>query len=103
MLPSAAIHTVRLGTALASGPDVGGGDDAFRWLLLPQDGAALIVRDAATVERWDVSASVATLSWSSELSGYPLRADADPAATDRYLIALGYAGWSNCRNERSRD
>jgi hypothetical protein len=90
-LPSATIHTVRLGSALAAGPDIANGD-SFRWLLLPQDDAALIVRDGLTVERWDVSASEATLSWSSGLSGYPSRAHPDPAAVDRYLIALGYAG-----------
>lgn len=90
-LPSATIHTVRLGSALAAGPDIANGD-SFRWLLLPQDDAALIVRDGLTIERWDVSASEATLSWSSELSGYPARAHPDPAAVGRYLIALGYAG-----------
>ena len=90
-LPVSTIGTVRLGTALAMGPKIDG-TDAFRWLLLPEDGAALISRDASTVERWDVSASGATLTWTAELSGYPLRARSDPAAPGHYLLALGFAG-----------
>lgn len=90
-LPSSTIGTVRLGAALAMGPKIDGAD-AFRWLLLPEDGAALVARDASTVERWDVSASEATLTWTAELSGYPLRAQRDPAAPGRYLLALGFAG-----------
>jgi len=90
-LPSSTIGAVRLGTVLAMGPGIDG-TDAFRWLLLPEDGAALIARDASTVERWDVSASEATLTWAAELSGYPLRARSDPAESGRYLLALGFAG-----------
>jgi hypothetical protein len=66
--------------------------DAFRWLLLAEDGAALVARDTSTVERWDVSASEAMLMWTVELSGYPLRARSDPAEAGRYLLALGFAG-----------
>ena len=69
-LPSSTIGTVRLGTALVLGPGIDG-SDAFRWLLLAEDGAALVARDASTVERWDVSASEAMLTWTAELSSYP--------------------------------
>jgi hypothetical protein len=62
--------------------------------LLPEDGAALVARDASAVERWDLSGSEATLTWTAELSGYPLRARSDPAAPGRYLLALGFAGTS---------
>ncbi len=90
-LPSSTIGTLRLGSALALGPKIDG-SEAFRWLLLPEDGAALIARDASTVERWDVSAATATLTWTAELSSYPLRARSDPATPGRYLVALGFAG-----------
>jgi hypothetical protein len=90
-LPSATIGTVRLGTALVLGPSIDG-SDAFRWLLLAEDGAALVAQDASTIERWDVSASEAMLTWTVELSGYPLRARSDPAEAGRYLLALGFAG-----------
>ncbi len=90
-LPSSTIGTVHLGAALAMGPMING-NDAFRWLLLPEDGAALVARDASTVEKWDVSGSEAALTWTAELSGYPLHARSDPAAPGRYLLALGFAG-----------
>jgi hypothetical protein len=92
-LPSSTIGTVNLGAALAIGPVING-NDAFRWLLLPEDGAALVARDASAVERWDLSGSEATLTWTAELSGYPLHARSDPAAPGRYLLALGFAGTS---------
>ena len=85
------IGTVHLGTALAMGPRIDG-TDAFRWLLLPEDGAALISRDGGTVERWDVSVPEATLTWTAQPSGYPLRAHSDPAAPGHYLLALGFGG-----------
>lgn len=90
-LPSTRIGTVRLGTRLAEGPAIDGAD-AFRWLLLPEDGSALVSRDALSVERWDVSGAMATLSWVNEVPGYPLQAHPDPAASGRYLLALGFAG-----------
>jgi hypothetical protein len=67
-------------------------NDTFQWLLLPEEGAALVSRDSFTVERWDVSASEAELTWSADLSGYALRARRDPVEPRRYLLALGFAG-----------
>jgi hypothetical protein len=90
-LPVSTIGTVRLGTVLAMGPMIDS-TDAFRWVLLPEEGAALVSRDAFTVEKWNVSSSAATLTWTAELSGYPMRARADPAAPGQYLLALGFAG-----------
>lgn len=91
LLPESEIGTVRLGAALAMGPVIGG-TGAFRTLLLPEDGAALVSRDGLTVERWDVRGAAADLSWSVRLPAYPFRAHADTADPGRYLVALGYAG-----------
>jgi hypothetical protein len=90
-LPDSHIGTVRLGAALALGAEISG-NDAFRTLLLAEDGAALITRDGLAAERWDLSGATATLDWSESLSGYPLRAHADTAYAGHYLLALGYAG-----------
>lgn len=90
-LPDSDIGTVRLGAALALGPEVSG-TDTFRTLLLPEDGAALVSRDGLTVERWDLAGTTAELSWTAALPAYPLRAHADAANFGRYLLALGYAG-----------
>ena len=90
-LPESEIGTVRLGTALALGAVISG-TSAFRTLLLPEDGAALVSRDGLTVERWDVAGSVANLSWTEALPGFPLRAHADTISPGKYLVALGYAG-----------
>jgi hypothetical protein len=90
-MPGSVLGTVRLGDSLALGPRIEG-TDAFRWLLLPEDGAALLTRDGLTVERWGVASAEATLSWSVDLAAYPLRARPDPAESGRYLLALGYAG-----------
>ena len=69
-LPESRIGTVRLGPALAAGAEIGG-TDAFRTLLLPQEGATLISRDGLTVERWDVSGAAPELSWQKSLPAYP--------------------------------
>lgn len=90
-LPESRIGTVRLGAALALGPEISGAD-AFRTLLVPEDRAALVSRDGLVTERWDLSAGDAHLSWSAELPSYPLSAHADPANPGQYLLALGYAG-----------
>jgi hypothetical protein len=90
-LPESEIGTIRLGAGLALGPVIGG-TGAFRTLLLPEEGAALVSRDGLTVERWDVAGAAADLSWSVGLPAYPLRAHADMANPGRYLVALGYAG-----------
>jgi hypothetical protein len=90
-LPSSAIGSVRLGETLAMGSRIEA-NDTFQWLLLPEEGAALVSRDSFTVERWDVSASEAELTWSADLSGYALRARRDPVEPRRYLLALGFAG-----------
>jgi hypothetical protein len=90
-LPESRIGTVQLGPALAAGVEIGG-SDAFRTLLLPEEGAALISRDGLTVERWDVSGASAELSWQKTLPAYPLRVHADAAHAGKYLLALGYAG-----------
>ena len=90
-LPESRIGTVRLGPALAAGAEIGG-TDAFRTLLLPEEGATLISRDGLTVERWDVSGAAPELSWQKILPAYPLRAHADAVNAGKYLLALGYAG-----------
>jgi hypothetical protein len=90
-LPESDIGTVRLGTALALGPEISA-TDAFRTLLLPEDGTALVSRDGLTLERWDLKGVAAELSWSATLPAYPLRAHADAANPGQFLIALGYAG-----------
>jgi hypothetical protein len=90
-IPESHIGTVRLGAALAAGAEIGG-SDAFRTLLLPEDGAALILRDGFTVERWDTSGATAELAWQETVSSWPLRAHADAANAGKYLLALGYAG-----------
>lgn len=90
-LPQSRIGTVRLGAALAAGAEISG-SDAFRALLLPEEGAALISRDGLTVERWDVSGAAAELTWQETLSAWPLRAHADGSNAGKYLLALGYAG-----------
>lgn len=89
--PDSDIGTVRLGPALALGAKIDGGD-AFRTLLLPEDGTALVTRDGVVVERWDLTGSGAQLEWSVTLPSYPLRAHADAANPGRYLVAMGYAG-----------
>jgi hypothetical protein len=91
LLPESEIGTIRLGAGLALGPVIGG-TGAFRTLLLPEEGAALVSRDGLTVEHWDVAGAAADLSWSVGLPAYPLRAHADMANPGRYLVALGYAG-----------
>ncbi len=90
-LPDAHIGTVRLGAALALGAEISG-TDAFRTLLLPEDGAALVARDGLAVQRWDLGGATARLEWEATLPGYPLRAHADAANAGQYLLALGYAG-----------
>jgi hypothetical protein len=90
-LPESTIGTVRLGATLAPGPELPG-TGAFRTLLLPEDGSALVSRDGLGIERWDLAGSVAELDWTAEVPGYPLRAHADTANAGRYLVALGYAG-----------
>ncbi|MGH8224064.1 MAG: beta-propeller domain-containing protein [Woeseiaceae bacterium] len=90
-LPESHIGTARLGAVLALGTEISG-TEAFCTLLLPEDGAALVSRDGLIVERWDVTGSVAELSWQENLPAYPLRAHADAANVGRYLLALGYAG-----------
>jgi len=90
-LPQSDIGTVRLGAELALGPEISG-TDAFRTLLLPEDGAALVSRDGLTVQRWDVAGAAAELSWTVALPAYPLRAHADTVNPGRYLVTLGYAG-----------
>jgi hypothetical protein len=90
-VPESRIGTVRLGSALATGAEIGG-TDAFRTLLLPEDGAALILRDGLSVERWDTSGPAAELAWQETVSAWPLRAHADAANAAKYLLALGYAG-----------
>lgn len=88
----AGLGTVRLGATLTLGPSIDA-TDAFRALLLPEDGAALVVRDGVHLERWDVSGPTAVLDFEQEVSGWPLGAHAD-VAPGTYLVALGYGGWS---------
>jgi hypothetical protein len=90
-LPESRIGTVQLGAALASGAEIGG-PGAFRTLLLPEEGAALVSRDGLTVERWDVSGAAAELTWQETLPAWPLHAHADAVNAGKYLLALGYAG-----------
>ena len=90
-IPESEIGTVRLGSALTLGPVISE-TGAFRALLLPEEGAALVSRDGLTAERWDVAGSEAILSWTEALPGYPLRAHADVTNPGTYLVALGYAG-----------
>lgn len=90
-MPAFEIRTVRLGEDLVEGPAIGG-SDAFRSLLLAEEGAALVSRDGFTVERWDVSGATAVETFSSDLGGFAYRAHADPANPGRYLIPMGYAG-----------
>jgi hypothetical protein len=90
-LPELHIGTVRLGAALEFGAEVSGGD-AFRTLLLPEDGAALVSRDGLIVEHWNLAGSAAELSWDATLASYPLRAHADTMNPGEFLLALGYAG-----------
>jgi hypothetical protein len=90
-LPESHIGTVRLGPVLALGAEISG-TDAFRTLLLPEDGSALVSRDGLIVEHWDLAGSAAELSWDATLASYPLRAHADAANPGRYVLALGYAG-----------
>jgi hypothetical protein len=90
-LPESRIGTVQLRAELAAGAEIGG-PGAFRTLLLPEEGAALISRDGLTVERWDVSGADAELTWQEMLSAWPLHAHADAVNAGKYLVALGYAG-----------
>lgn len=92
LLTESRLGTVRLGMALVPGPQIGGGTAAFCSLLLPEDGAALAVRDGLLAERWDLTGELAQLSWASSLPAYPLHARADSARIGHYLLALGYAG-----------
>lgn len=88
----AGLGCVRLGRALAFGPSIEAGD-AFRWLLLPQDGAALVVRDGVHLERWDATGATAVRTLDVAVAGWPHVAHAD-GAPDAYLAALGYGGWT---------
>jgi hypothetical protein len=83
------LGTVRLGATLAFGPSVS--DVAFLSLLLAEDGAALVVRDGVTIERWDVSGPSAVRTFSVDAGSYPFAARAD-VTPGSYLVALGYGG-----------
>lgn len=87
----AGLASVRLGAVLALGPSIEA-RDAFRTLLLAEDGAALVVRDGVTLERWDVTGAAAARTFEVGVTGWPLAAQAD-AAPATYLVALGYGGW----------
>jgi hypothetical protein len=89
-LPTVRVGSVRLGAALAEGPSIDA-TAGFATLLLPEDGAALVVRDGVTVERWLVSGPAAVLDWSAQAGAYPLAARAAPTG-DAWLLALGYGG-----------
>ena len=91
LLTESSIGTVRLGPELAAGAEIIS-TDAFRTLLLPEDEAALVLRDGLTVERWDLAGATAELAWHRTLPAYPLGADVDAANAGKYLLALGYAG-----------
>jgi hypothetical protein len=87
--PVSTLGTVRLGRVLTRGPSIE--TDGFVSLLLPEDGSALLVRDALRVERWDVAGPTAVFDFGVDVASYPLRARADPLVAG-YLVALGYGG-----------
>lgn len=90
------IGTVHLDLVLSFGATIdaaAAGDDGFRTLLLPGDGAALVVRDGVHVERFDVAGPVATRTWTREVAGWPLAAHPDEFVVAGYLAALGYGGF----------
>ncbi len=90
-LPTTAIGTVRLGSTLALGPSVDGGE---HWLslVLPEDGSVLLLSDGVSIERWDFSGASASLLWSKDVGSGPVSVRPDPATPGSYFLALGYAG-----------
>jgi hypothetical protein len=90
-LPTTRLGVVRLGAALAFGPSLEATTETLS-LLLPEDGALLLVRGGLVLERHDVSGPVSIRRWAREIDGHPLSARPDPASAGSYLVALGYAG-----------
>jgi hypothetical protein len=90
-LPTAEIGTVRLGATLDFGPSITYDAD-FASLLLPEDGAALVVRNGVAVDRWIVSGPAAVLDWSSDVGAWPASARPD-TLPGTYLLALGFGGF----------
>ncbi len=90
-MPTAEIGTVRLGATLAFGPSISYDAD-FASLLLPEDGAALVVKNGVAVDRWNVTGPTAVLDWSSDVGAWPESARPD-TVPGTYLLALGFGGF----------
>lgn len=90
-LQGVGVHSVRLGATLEFGPSVGG-DEAFRSVLLVEDGDVLVSRNGAAVERFGLTGTTAVLDFSRDVGSMPLRVHADRMVPGRYLGALGFGG-----------
>ncbi|MGQ0612367.1 MAG: beta-propeller domain-containing protein [Planctomycetaceae bacterium] len=87
---SSEIRTVRLAPVLANGPTIHY-PDAYATLLLPEQGAALVLRNGTVVDRWDVGGVSAVRDWAVETGAYVVGARPD-LVPGSYLLALGYGG-----------
>ena len=89
-MPTTSIGSVRLGAALAAGPTLPA-SDAFRAVVLVEDGAVLVVEDGTRLVRFDLAGATATQTFTSALVGWPLSIRPGVVA-GTYVVALGYAG-----------